>query len=47
MEGDYALTKANIKATFDKDGNLKVENSFTAGKMPFPLEAVFNGKIKK
>ena len=47
LEGDYALTKANIKATFDKDGNLKVENNFTAGSMPFPLKAVFNGKIKK
>ena len=47
LEGDYALTKANIKATFDKDGNLKVENSFTAGQMPFPLKAVFNGKVKK
>ena len=47
MEGDYVLTKANIKATFGKDGALKVENNFTAGKMPFPLTAVFNGKIKK
>ena len=47
MEGTYVLTNANIKATFDKDGNLKVENSFKAGQMPFPLKAVFNGKIKK
>lgn len=44
---EYLLTKATIKATFGKDGSLKVENNFTAGHMPFPLQGVFNGKIYK
>lgn len=44
---EYPLTKATIKATFGKDGSLKVENNFTAGNMPFPLQGVFNGKIYK
>ena len=44
---EYPLTKATIKATFGKDGSLKVENNFTAGSMPFPLQGVFNGKIYK
>lgn len=41
------LRNANIKGTFGADGSLKVENSFQFGAMPFPLEGVFNGKIKK
>ena len=44
---EYPLTKATIKATFGKDGSLKVENNFTAGSMPFPLQGVFNGKLSK
>ena len=44
---EYLLTKATIKATFGKDGSLKVENNFTAGSMPFPLQGVFNGKLSK
>ena len=38
---------SNQIISFGKDGSLKVENNFTAGHMPFPLQGVFNGKIYK
>ena len=47
IDGQYQLKGATIKATFDGNGNLKVENNFQPGNMPMPITGVFNGKISK